>query len=57
MLKLIKGIVYIEYAKANDLVAVGIYLFALFASQCTSVGKFMDPVPIIRHLGLSNPIS
>ncbi|CAI4218017.1 unnamed protein product [Parascedosporium putredinis] len=34
----VKWDVYIEYAKANDLVAVGIYLFALFASQCTSVG-------------------
>jgi ATP-binding cassette, subfamily C (CFTR/MRP), member 1 len=43
---LTRGIVYIEYAKTNNLVAVGIYLFMLIAAQTGNMGEF----PILHQI-------
>jgi len=40
-----RAIVYTQYAKDNNLGAVAIYLFALVAAQCVSVGEFLSFSP------------
>jgi len=37
------GIVYVDYAKSNDLFAVAVYLVALLAAQTANIGMFASP--------------
>lgn len=39
----VKWSVYGEYARENNLIAVGLYLFTLLASQTANMGKLHDP--------------
>lgn len=49
-------LVYIDYAKSNDLFAVGVYLVALVAAQTTNIGTFGFPAGEIPEISANLPL-